>query len=346
MEIKRLKLNNFRNYSNKEIYFSPGFNTILGPNGIGKTNIIEALYLCAFAKSFKNVKDSDLIKFGENYYYLGLVFKNEIESSIKISFSIDESKKIIYNNNKLKNYSEIIGKIILILSNQDDISIVRGSPDLRRKFLDISLSQFDIEYLLLLKKFKYYLEQRNILLRNKENKNNLFKITNKNFVDLSCKIIYKRLKFIKDINLFLKKYYSEYYNIELRYKLFENIVKYEEVDYFLNYLSRKVMKKEERLGYSCFGPHTDDIIILINNKNSRLFASYGEQKIISILLKLVLNSYFIQKYKKYPVIMLDDIFSDLDKTRVDYINSLLTYKNQIIITTQDDTIQTGNRIIL
>lgn len=346
MKIKSIKLKNFRNYDIKEFSFSDGFNLIAGNNGSGKTNIIEAIYLCSCAKSFKNVSDKDLVKFNDNYYFIQLLFNDNYDASIKISFSLDKFKSVIYNNDRLKSYSQLIGKLIVILSNQDDIFIVRGSPLHRRKFLDVYLSFFDNEYLYLLKKFKFFLEQRNILLKSDNFNKSLFNITNKKFIYFSAKITFKRLVFIRELNLILKSFYSQLYNIELKYNKFNNVFNFEEVDYFLNNLSDNIMKKEVKLGYTCFGPQSDDFTILFNGKDAKDFASYGEQKLIAILLKLILNDYFIKFYKKYPVILLDDVFSDFDNIRKEYILSLLKHDNQIIITSQFDNFKSNNKILL
>lgn len=345
MVIKKLILKNFRNYKNQEFDFYNGMNIISGPNGSGKTNILESIYICGLSKTFRNTADKNLLNFYNKFYFINLLYTDDfIEHNIKLSFTEAAGKQIILDNKNLKNFSSLIGKLKLILFYPDDINIIKGAPEFRRRFIDIYLSQIDIEHFVNLNKYRYYLKNRNLYLKANRCKEKLFFLYDKKFRELAVKIIFNRKNFINQLNKILNDSFNNEFVIKLVYNNFENAVDKNEIEYLFDELSRNKEKQEAKMGYSCVGPHIDDISIFLNKKEAKIFASQGEQKLASILLKLSLNEYYRKVFKINPILLLDDILSELDSIRRKYLFDILVKDSQIILTTTDKINIEGNYI--
>ncbi|HOK40679.1 MAG TPA: DNA replication and repair protein RecF [bacterium] len=337
MIIKKLFLKNFRIYSEKEFFFDKKINVIYGPNGIGKTNIIEAIYLCAFSKSFKNIKENDLINFSSDFFLINLFYDDAfIEHNIKVTYTKYLGKKIFYDNEVISSLSDLLGKIYIILFEPDNINIVKDAPEYKRKFIDTYISLYDREYFCSLKKYKKILKTRNFFLKEKKINDKLFNIYTKKFINLAKEIILKRIEFINRFNSILHKIFSENLLITFNYVNYKNITEKEEVEYVLNELSSNYMNEEIKLGYTCFGPHIDDLKIQINKRDARFFASYGEQKFAAIILKLALFYFYKNYFNLLPILLLDDVFSELDKKKKEYIINILNNCSQVILTSTDE----------
>ena len=336
MIINSIKLKNFRNYSDSTIFFSNSINVIIGDNAQGKTNLLESVYFCAMGKSFKNIKEKNLIKFNENNAQLELSF-NTIAGTKSIDCYLSNQTKKTVKINKLpiSKLTQLIGTLNVVLFSPDELKLVKEVPEDRRKFLDISISQFDKQYMFDLIRYNQILKQRNSVFKlnqSKENKIEQLKIWTPQLIQVASKIIIKRKNFLKELDkiaTIIHKNIKESENLDIEY-IFN--VENEDVYSYLENLFNKNIEKELELQHTLFGPHRDDIIFKINNMDCKFYASQGQQRTVALTLKLALMEIIKEKTGEYPVLLLDDVLSELDDNR--QIKLLeLTEKYQTIITT-------------
>ena len=286
MWISDIKLNNFRNYKNKEIKLHENINVFFGENAQGKTNIIESIFLCSIGKSFRTNKEKELIKFEEDKSIVEIEF-NKKDREGKIKIEIGEKKQIYFNGIKLKKLSELLGNINVVIFTPDDINILKGGPQNRRRFLDIMISQLKPNYMHNLNLYLKTLEQRNNYLRQirEENKNeNMLEIWDEKLSEYAVNIYNYRKKFIDKINNKIKNIHNE---------ITENKEEIE-IDYIAEsknkeeYLS--LLKQRRKLdiikGFTTKGIHRDDFVIYINNKRLDIYGSQGQHRTAILSLKL------------------------------------------------------------
>ena len=332
MYIKKIILENFRNYDFQEIIFNEKKNNIFGDNAQGKTNILEAIFICSLGKSFRTNNDKELIKIDKNYSSIEVEYiKKDREGKIKLNI---EDKKIFYLNDiKVNKISDILGKIYIVLFSPQDINILKNEPSKRRRFLNIMISQLRPIYVYNLNKYNKVLEQRNNYLKkikfNNENEENL-NIWDEQLAKLGSKIYSYRKEFIEKINNKIKEIHlnTTNENIEIKYK--SNIKSEEKYQEEL----LKSRKKDIEKGYTNIGIHRDDFEIFINNENISVYGSQGQQRSSIISLKLAEAEVIYEEMEEYPIILLDDFMSELDKNRVKgFIKNI--NKNQVIITSTE-----------
>ena len=330
MYIKEIKLKNFRNYDFEKIELSENTNIIFGDNAQGKTNILEAIFISSLGKSFRTNKEKELIKENEDKAIIEIKFlKNKREEKIKLEIS--DKKLFFINDIPLKKTSEIVGKINVVLFTPEDIEILRNEPLRRRKFLNIIISQLRPKYIHLMAEYNRTLEQKNSYLKQikYENKSKeILEIWDEQLVNLGLKIYEYRKEFIEKINNKIKKIHLETTenkeNIEIKYKSNINQENY-----------KKKLKENQEIdikkGYTSVGIHRDDFEIYINNKNISIYGSQGQQRSSIISLKLAEAEVVYDEIEEYPVILLDDFMSELDKKRINgFIKNIKN--NQVIIT--------------
>ncbi len=330
MYIKEIKLENFRNYDLEKINLNEKINIIFGDNAQGKTNILEAIFISALGKSFRTNKDNELIKENKEFSKVEINFvKNNRNEKINLELS---NKKLFYINEiPIKKTSEIVGKINVVLFSPEDIEILRSEPIRRRKFLNIMISQLRPIYIHLMSQYNKTLEQRNNYLKqikyeNKSKKN--LEIWDEQLVKLGLKIYEYRKEFIEKINNKIKEIHlkttENKENIEIKYKF--NINK----ENYLKKLKENI-ELDIKKGHTSVGIHRDDFEIYINNKNVGIYGSQGQQRSSIISLKLAEAEVVYDEIEDYPVILLDDFMSELDKKRINgFINNIKN--NQVIIT--------------
>lgn len=330
MYIKEIKLENFRNYDFEKINLNKNTNIIFGDNAQGKTNILEAIFISSLGKSFRTNKDIELIKENKNQAKVEIKFlKNNREE--KINLEISNKKIFCINDIPLKKTSEIIGKINIVLFSPEDIEILRNEPVRRRKFLNIMISQLRPIYVHTLTQYNKSLEQRNNYLKqikyeNKSRKN--LEIWDEQLEKLGVKIFEYRKEFIEKINKQIKEIHlkttENKEKIEIKYKT--NINKE-------NYI-KKLKENQEidiQKGYTSVGIHRDDFEIYINGKNVAIYGSQGQQRSSIISLKLAEAEIVYDEIEEYPIILLDDFMSELDKKRINgFVKNIKN--NQVIIT--------------
>ncbi len=338
MEIRELKLLNFRNYSNTNISFEKKINIIYGNNGTGKTNLVEAIYLLALTKSFRKVNDKNLIQLGKQICKIeGNIIQNNKNNNYKVLIK-DDGKIVKINNFKENKISNYISKIIVVFFGPDDLKIIKETPLIRRKMLNIELSLLDEKYLRIITIYNKILKQRNAYLK----KMVMNKITDQEYLDiLTEKLIMYGIKtyeirknFIHNINNYIKDIYCNITNNNTLLVKYES--NYDNLDYNQIFkLYKDNLKKELILGTTIFGIHKDDLLFYIDNEEMINYASEGQIKNAIIAFKLAQIEYIYELRKDYPIVVFDDLFSELDKEKVNNIISLLKEDIEIFITTTD-----------
>lgn len=348
MHISNLKLTNFRNIQNMKIEFDKKINIIYGNNAQGKTNILEAIYMFSYGKSFRTNRDADILKFGEDFFFIELEFKkNDRKQKIIISYDNKKNKKYIkINGVNQKKLSSLIGKLNIVLFKPDDISIIKEGPSVRRRFIDMLISSIRPLYLEYLNRYNKLIEERNILLKKiyfSNNKNvkmteeqkKLIEVYENQILDCNYKIYDYRKEYIDLLNKYIVEIHQKISDtnnvkekIALKYKSkVENKNEFKKI--FENNIENDIKK-----GYTEYGIHRDDIIITINSLDASKYGSQGQQKSSILSLKLAELSVIREVTGTMPILLLDDFISELDTSRVN--NIISNFEDiQIIITTTD-----------
>ena len=347
MRIKRLKVENFRNLEKLDIEFSDGVNIIYGNNAQGKTNIIEAIYIFSFGKSFRANRDIELLKFDKEYFLSNIeIMKKDRELEMDFGFDKLSNKKMIKVNGVIqKKVSDIIGKLNVVVFKPEDIKIVTDAPSVRRKYIDYLISSISKGYLENITKYKKVLEERNNLLKEIKVKlkgNRVLEKNDEDFLDvydkllskLNCEIYNERKRVIEKLNNYIYgihlKLTENYINNEkLHIKYVSNVE--EDIQKMYNNLIKSRLNDINK-GYTSFGIHRDDYIISINSLDVSIYGSQGQKKSSIISLKLSELKVIEEVIGEKPVLLLDDYMSELDERRrlkfLDIIEDI-----QIIITT-------------
>jgi len=338
MKVKSIKLKNFRNYLDSEIQFEDGVNFIVGDNAQGKTNLIESIYICAMGKSFKNIKEKLLINFQKDYSLINLDYSTLAgNKTIDIYLSAETKKTVKVNKIPISKLTQLVGCLNIVLFSPDELKLVKEVPEDRRHFLDISISQFDKQYMFDLIRYNQILKQRNCIFKtnkSKETKINELNIWTPQLIEYAEKIINKRINFLNKINLIANKIHKEIKeneNLTISYSFLTSINDNNVKDY-LNNLFKNNLEKELEMQHTLFGPHRDDIIFKINDKDCKYFSSQGQQRTVALSLKLALMEIVFEYNKEYPVLLLDDVLSELDDKRQLKLLEI-TSKYQTLITT-------------
>ena len=271
MYIKEIELENFRNYNNQKIKLDKGLNIIYGDNAQGKTNLLEAIFLCSIGKSFRTNKDKELINFNKEYSNIEIIYEKKDRSG-KINLKIDDKKRYLVNNVPIRKTSEIIGNIYVVLFTPDDINILKNGPSKRRRFLDIMISQLRPKYLYSLNQYNKIMAQRNAYLRqikSNEEDNKLLDIWDENLSTFGEKIHKYREEFINKIsdkiNYIHGNITNENERIEIQY-----IYNFKDKENFLDKLKLN-RQLDIRTGITNIGIHREDFIVSINGKKLSLY---------------------------------------------------------------------------
>lgn len=343
MIINNLQLKHFRNYDNLDIYFNEKVNIFIGNNGQGKTNIIESIYMLAITKSHRTFTDNNVIKNGFKVSKIrGIIKKNIEDSNSEVELLLNnKGKKLTINKKQIKKISDYISYLNVVIFHPDDLEILKGSPHERRKFLNIEIGQLDNIYIFILNNYNNVLKQRNEYLKsiNIDNydKDYLEILTNQ-LIDNAIKIYKYRSNFIDNINKkldFVNKRIKGLESIEIKYESYIPLDNFEELREILKNKYDLNLKREIIMAQTMIGPHRDDFVFLVNGKNAKSFSSQGQQRIAVLMLKLGEIEMFYERYKEYPILLLDDIFSELDIEKKENIVKYINRKMQIIITTTD-----------
>lgn len=321
MIIKSLELLNYRNYRKENISFDKGINILYGDNAQGKTNILEAIYLSITSKSHRSSKDKELINFLEDESHIKVIIeKKDIENRIDIHIKKNKSKGIAINSIPLKRASDLFGLANVIFFSPEDLSIIKNSPNERRKFIDIELCQLNKIYLNTLMEYNKVLNQRNKLLKDLSFRTDLLdtlELWDSQLIKYGKELISQREKFISHLNYIIKDIHSDLTTSKENLEIFyDKSVSIEEFESKL----KKFRDSDLKFKNTSIGPHRDDIAFYIIQKenekiDARRFASQGQQRTVALALKLAeieLVKFFIGDY---PILLLDDVLSELDQSR-------------------------------
>lgn len=344
MYVRNIKLINFRNYMNLNIELNKTLNIFVGDNAQGKTNLLESVYICSNGKSYRTSKDRELINLSKTKAYIGLDIKKELFTKfIELKFEKDAKKRIRVNKVELDRVSELVGIFNIVIFSPEDLKLVKEGPSERRSFLDGEISQIKPKYKYNLARYNKILIQRNNLLKSRLNKNcyNLFDVWDTQLSQTGADIIIERIKFIEQLAIISNNIHTRLTGgiEELRLKYMpsfqvDNLNK-KEIQLRLKSILEKNIEKDIQKGNTEFGPHRDDLDIIINEISARTFGSQGQQRTAALSLKLAEVELIKSEIGEYPVLLLDDVFSELDLSRRKYLIS--TFKDiQTIITSTDD----------
>lgn len=354
MNIKRFEFENFRNLKKKVIEPNSNVNIIFGDNAQGKTNLLEAIWIFTGGRSFRNAKDLDLINFKETFSRLNMQLNAENrDQTLKIELS-KPKRKVFINDALKKSPSDYVGKFCSVIFSPNHLSLIKDGPQYRRRFLDTAICQMNPTYAQNLTVYNHILEQRNNLLKSiKTNKgliDTLF-IWNEKLSQKAATIVFFRLQYVNLLKNYTKCIYSKFTKEKeiLKLSYFSNSVSKETLkvsenkEISLDEISSHVLKRLQEtqneelfLGYTTIGPHRDDFEIYIDDKKAKLFASQGQQRSAVLSLKLAESEIIEKNRKKSPVILLDDVMSELDSQRQDFILNSISNR-QVFITCCDPT---------
>ncbi|MCL2322357.1 MAG: DNA replication/repair protein RecF [Oscillospiraceae bacterium] len=337
MNIEKINLVNFRNYKNLNIDFSSKINMIIGDNGEGKTNILESIYLLSYGKSHRTRKDKELINWNKEYLYIESLFKtNRLDKFIEFKIFKDGKKAININKIKVSSISELIGVINVVFFSPEDLKIVKDSPNVRRKFLDLEISKLKKKYYIDLVNYNKVLDEKNTLIKMSKNIDlKLLDIYDYKLAELSYNIINARLWYLANLNKYGKQIHKDITNSKEDIKFIYENDTYKSLSvenlYEKNVKNRNI---DFIKGYTTFGPHRDDFQIDINNFDARSFASQGQQRTAVLTIKFAAIEIIKKEAEEYPILLLDDVLSELDSNRQNFI--IQSMKNiQTLITSTE-----------
>ena len=344
MQIEHLKLVNFRNYSKLEIDFNKNVNIFIGDNGKGKTNILESIYVLSLTKTNRYGVEDNLIKFDEEIAkVIGLIRSNDLLKKQEINLSKNKKKTLI-NNKEVRRIKDYISNFCVISFNPNDLEIVKGSPNIRRSMMNIDISQLHNVYISYLNEYNQIIKIRNEYLKKMNLDGNsdirYLDVVNEKMCDVGLKIYEYRYNFFKRINELLPKIFKTLTSLDGLSIKYDSIIDNDnfdndEIKKKYHAKLKKSFKMELMQGVTLIGPHRDDFSFDLSGLDMKNFASQGQQRMAVIALKISEIYLFKEITKEYPVLLLDDIFSEIDTKKRNKIIKFLLKDIQSIITTTD-----------
>jgi DNA replication and repair protein RecF len=356
LRIQRIHLTNFRNFVDADVQFGRRRNIILGGNAQGKTNLLEAVHMLGVGRSHRDRKDPNLVRFGESFYRIEGDFEHiGVKTTVEISYG--EDRKRIRLNGKDARPADLIGVVGVVISSPDDIDLVKGSPGFRRTFLDMALSQVSREYLKSLQKYLRALAQRNRLLKAAQDiglDSTQVAAWDRSLIDAGAHVVEMRLAYLADIRGGVEKNFGL-----ISGRATEIGLIYEAKGYTAERLQeapesgdaaarasiaeglRRALTRHRELerarGYTLFGPHVDDFRFLSDGRDIRQFGSEGEQRTGVLALRCAEVNAMQRKTGRYPIVLLDDVFAELDSARSEALTALISDYDQILLTSSRPT---------
>lgn len=328
MKINEITIKNFRNYDELNVIFEKGINYLFGVNGVGKTNLIEAIYYLSNLSSFRTNDDKNLIKDLEKYFSIEATIDDK-----KYNLNITKDKKmLIVDGINYPKYRDYIGKVNVVEFCPEEVYLLKDFPKDRRKFIDKEISKIDNVYLNDMLVYNKLLKQRNELLRSEDlYSDKLFQVIDEKISEIQVSVIGKRKLFLKEIENIVNEFntsLNKLYEFKIIYECSFASVNKEDI---INEYVKNKNKDKEKMS-TCLGVHRDDFKICINGKNACDFGSQGEQRFIVLLVKLALVCLVKNRMKKCPIVVLDDVFSELDANRRNEVYEILKNFEQVFIT--------------
>ena len=336
MFLRNITLRNFRNYESLNLQFSTGVNLIAGENAQGKTNILESMYFLATAKSHRTSRDDELIQRGKEWFYLkGQVSSRSLSTVVEITNACGEKKRVRINGKTQERISSVIGEISVVMFSPEDLSLVKGVPSQRRRFLNILISGISPSYLHALQKYNSALKQRNELLKNIRDRGVSAEAAALDswsalLIEAGSEIIRQRYSTVSDLTELAKEKHkqltSDLEELDIQY---QNSLECDfdsenpEISQVYEKALDSVVDVDIRRGLTSVGPHRDDLIFTINGADARKFCSQGQQRTGVLALKMANLELVGRKLDEYPIILLDDVTSELDENRASFLFHLL-----------------------
>lgn len=346
MYLDRLYLKNYRNVKEVDLSFNPSLNLLIGPNAQGKTNILESIYYLGTGASHRTSHDQDLIRWGGDYFFLKSSFhKRNREMTMSIGYN-GAKKEIKVDNNPIQKMSDLMGYVNVVIFSPEDLQMVKGSPHFRRRFLNLEISQVNPYYFHNLQKYNQVLQQRNLLLkeiRERRRKNDLLFIWDQQLVDLGSRLIKKRLEAIEKLDILARlvhrKITNGRENLVLGYEStlgeVSNKMSREEIQAIFEKRLQEIQGEEIRRGVTLLGPQRDDLALVVNEVNIRQFGSQGQQRTTALALKIAELEFMKSEMGEYPLLLLDDVFSELDASRKAHLLEVIRDRIQTFVTSTD-----------
>ena len=349
MKVTKICAEDFRNIERAEVSFSDGINLLFGANAQGKTNLLEAVCFFSLGKSFRGAKEGEFIRFDSKNASLSLDFSDSVrEQNIKIDFFRDKLRHVEQNGVKISRMSEMIGAFRAVLFCPEHLNIIKEGPSMRRGYLDVAISQLRPLYLRSLQRYNHILAQRNKLIKNAVADRRSFDATvefwSQQLAHEAANITRSRLKYLSMVEEELKICFAEMtsqreipsleydFSFKIDREAAEDTKKCEEF-----FLSRLMSSHDREIaaGATLWGTHKDDVDIRLNGKSSRIYASQGQQRSLALGLKLSESKISQRDTGEEPVLLLDDVFSELDAARREYLTERMK-RGQVIVTACGD----------
>jgi DNA replication and repair protein RecF len=337
MFIEKIKIENFRNYNEQEVFFHEKVNVIVGNNAQGKTNLLESIYVSSLGRSFRTAKDKEMIRFEQPYTRIMATYdSDQQEKKVDIGFNREGKKEIKVNNIKVERMVEMLNHFYIVVFSPEDLKIVKEEPEKRRNFIDRELCKMRISYLNNLTQYKKILMQRNAYLKNEKKDRQEIQIWNDALSQYGANIILQRQKFIGEINEISKEIHEKITQgkeqLEIQYQ--PSIEPEENLEELIKKMQNKLGKSYQRdvyTGSTGYGPHKDDLNILINGIQARQYGSQGQQRTAALSMKLAEITLIEKEKGEKPILLLDDVLSELDGDRQKYLIQALS-ESQLFIT--------------
>lgn len=359
MIVNNLLLERFRNYDMAQVFFDSGINVIKGDNAQGKTNLLEAVYYLAAGKSFRARFDRDVIKFDEPEAKIKAdIFSENRQQNIEIDIIRGKSKRIFINGVKKRTLSELSGKVTAVLFSPDDLSIVKAGASERRRLMDMCLIQLRPRYAAFLSEYNKAYENKVRILKDHREKPSLLNMLdeyNIHMAKISAEIIRYRAWFVENLSRYANEIHKEFSGggeeLSLRYKTVSTISdpKLPAAELFELIMSHQKSHRIAELesGMCLTGAHKDDLEISINGKAAKSFASQGQTRTAALSIKLAEREIHFAERNEYPVLLLDDVLSELDKNRQNFVLNMIKGGQVFITCCEDDNItgRTGGKVI-
>ncbi|MBO8164813.1 MAG: DNA replication/repair protein RecF [Brevibacillus sp.] len=343
MFLRELSLTNYRNYTSLSLSFDHPINLFIGNNAQGKTNVLESMYVLALAKSHRTSRDKELIAWDAEY----ATIRSEVErryGSVRLEIQLtNKGKKAKINGLEQRKLSEYVGAINAVMFAPEDLAIVKGAPAQRRRFLDMEIGQVSPTYLYYLTNFNKVLAQRNQLLKDlaakKSDSKEMISIWNTQFADLTVKLLQKRFEFLRKLEMWANSIHTGITdgreNLSLHYENTSPIVEGMDPDQARDVMLaslEELFEREKMRGSTLIGPHRDDFSLRINDVDVQAFGSQGQQRTTALSLKLAEIELIKEEVGEYPILLLDDVLSELDEHRQTLLLETIQTKVQTFVT--------------
>ena len=335
MYLKRVELKNFRNYSSLKISFNKGINIIYGNNAQGKTNLLESIYVLALTNTFRNVYDKDLIMKDRKFFNIKGILKNsKLDTTLNISYD-NIKKRMMIDDSEIMKVSNYISVINTILFTPDDLDIIKGPPLVRRKFLNTELSQLYSNYYILLSEYEKILKMRNDYIKSGVLDINYYDIITSFLIEKDILIFKIRKKFIERINNYAAEIFKNITGLTGFKIVYKPNLDYSEYDYDKNKILEVFKDKydsEYKFLSTFYGIHKDDFEFYLGDSNLKIYGSQGQMRISVLTLKLSEIEIFKKWKNSTPILLLDDVFSEIDEIKNNNLLYYLSRDLQVIIT--------------